>query len=221
LRGSEKALIRLIELLAPVYRFTLFTNHEALAKELASRTAKAILEPTLDDAACDLSKPHAALRLIWHLAHIMKEQEIDLIHVNNGHATRLVHIATILRPTPILTQLQAPLSRRTQIRFGVYSADQIVGVATFLGDVWSASPLIRRKIRTIYNVVDEAVIDKTMLCFGRPRTERPFTMVTASMLIEAKGVDLAIGAVRRLRRDGRTVRCSYWVQDQRSRTYAA
>ena len=207
LRGSEKVVIRLIELLSPAYRFALFTNHEALAKELAPHTAKAILEPTLDDAACDLSKPRTALRLIWRLARLMKEQEIDLVHVNNGHATRLVHTATILRPTPILTHLHAPLSRRTQIRLGIYSADQIVGVAAFLGDVWSASPRIRRKIRTIYNAVDEAVVpDEAMRYFGGPTTQRPFTMATASVLTEAKGVDMAIEAVRRLQHDGRTVR---------------
>jgi glycosyltransferase involved in cell wall biosynthesis len=213
-RGAERVALTLMRVLRSSWRFTLLTNHAAL-HDAALAAGEASLYDDLLGLPAGVPSGSRGRRLaaaarilatVWHLSRLLREQEVALVHLSNGHAAGLMLLPALVAGVPMLAHLHAPLSRRTQIRFGIFAADRIVGVAAFLGDVWARCPPIRAKVRTIHNGIEPtappaSAPDRARLGIAAGE----FVLLTASVLTEAKAVDLAISAVAALHGQGRWV----------------
>jgi hypothetical protein len=149
-RGAERVALTLMRVLRSSWRVTLLTNHAAL-HDAALAAGEASLYDDLLGLPAGVPSGSRGRRLaaaarilatVWHLSRLLREQEVALVHLSNGHAAGLMLLPALVAGVPMLAHLHAPLSRRTQIRFGIFAADRIVGVAAFLGDVW-APPIVR------------------------------------------------------------------------------
>lgn len=208
LRGSDKVVITLVEELKHTHRFIIVTDHAALCTHLQRLGYDALLRTFPEAFAPGLSMRKLAtgiLGMIW-LTQLVLQRKPDVIHANNGHFSYLALIPSLIRNVPVLAHLHAPLSRRTQILFGICATDRIVGVARFLTEVWLPCPRVLRKCVTIYNGIRPPAPAPPRLT--RPTLAIPpqqFVLMTTSVLAPQKGVDVAIEAVRRLVEGGRAV----------------
>jgi glycosyltransferase involved in cell wall biosynthesis len=205
IRGSERVLMEVIEALGDTYRFTVLTNHVALHETLSASGQDSVMDDLLGIPDRTMVRPRRVAGTVCRLAHLIRDRDINLIHASNGFATGLLLLPALLASVPVVAHLHAPLSRRTQIRFGIFAADRIVTVARFLGDVWRAHPGIHAKLVTIHNGIrprSSAVADRH--ASGAKPGE--FLLITASVLSESKNIKVAIAAVRLLHAEGRPVR---------------
>lgn len=207
IRGADKVLLTLAELLSDRHSLLVVTDNAMVAEALGEQGIETEL----------WSFPGAwELRLTWARARItaamavrftrlIRRRRIDLIFVSNGHYAYLVVVPALLTGVPFLAHLHSAFSRRTQLRFGVFAADRIVAVDQFIHRVWDEVPRIGRKCRTIYNPAParnpEGKVDRS--AFGIP--DGAFVIVVAAVLQFGNGIDIAIQAVGALHGHGRNV----------------
>ena len=207
IRGADVVVLTMLDLLRDRHAFRLITDHEGLVAEARAR-----------GHAVELwSFPGAwSLKITWtrlrttvvagvRLWRLIRRERIDLVHVNNGHYAHLMVLPALLTGVPWLAHLHAPLSRRTQLLFGIHCADRILAVSNIVHRVWQDVPHVLRKCRTVYNTLpvfaDLAPVPRSAFGISADR----FVIVVAAVLTPGKAVDVAVAAVAELVSRGRPV----------------
>ena len=205
IRGSEQCLIRLIEHLDPDrFRCFLWTNNPTLAKVLKRH----VEQYWVNDFSLLLgwTKPRWSFsgwfEQMKQARSLIRSKKIDLVHCNSAAPAQwMVPVCKWLK-TPSLVQLHAPYQYRDRLTLLPHFANHLVAVSNYVAKSFRDDGIDDSRITVIPNGTrTKQIRDKNLKALlGLHRKER--LIVSVGSLIERKGMDIVIRAVKRLNEQG-------------------
>lgn len=219
IRGSEKCLINLVrDSRTYGVRPIVWTNSRALFAELEKIGVSCKLDTF--NVLLGWEAPRFSIlsffKQVWQGIKLIKTHKVDVIHTNGGAPNQWMVFSSKLCGKPILTQLHAPYQLRDRISLNLSSPDKVIGVSRavlspFFSDTHkhSSSSKTLDKFSVIHNGIDLAPFERAQSKIERTNirqeliiSKNNFVLVSVGSLIERKGMDLIIRAVKIVKERG-------------------
>jgi len=207
LRGSEHCLINLLQQLdSQRYRAYLWTNNPAL-HHVANRN---------DIPSC-LSE--FSVLLGWHTPklnakqwyqqvkqgiQLVKDYQIDLIHVNSGAPCQWMCLVGRLLGVPVITQLHSDYPLRDRLTLGLHLSPTIITVSEAISRNLISDGYPSSRLHVIHNGIDTKALERCPAIDVKQQLgidEHSYLLATVGSLIYRKGVDRIIEAIGVLSHD--------------------
>ena len=205
IRGSEQTLISLVENL-DACRFTPFvwSNNQQLHRQLQQGNINSFLSPfkVLLGWQKPLFPVFSWLKQCVQAYRLIKDNQIDLVHINGGAPCQWMWLVCRLCGVPMLLHLHSDYPLRDRMALGFGLATQVVTVSNAISRSLLNDGYPRQRQKTIYNG------------FNQPAAKPPafdvkghlgldsnsYLLVSCGSLIHRKGMDLLIRTMALLRK---------------------
>ncbi|WCE31977.1 glycosyltransferase [Vibrio sp. SCSIO 43137] len=205
IRGSEQTLLSLVDNLDRC-RFTPFvwSNNPRLHQQLQQRNVGSFLSPF--KVLLGWQKPRFAifswLQQCLQAYRLIKENNIDLVHVNGGAPCQWMWLVCRLCGIPMLLHLHSDYPLRDRLTLGFGLATQVVTVSNAISHSLLKDGYPQQRQKTIYNGFsgqqDQQPVFDVKKHLGLDSST--FLLVSCGSLIQRKGMDLLIRAMASVRK---------------------
>ncbi|WP_375754016.1 glycosyltransferase [Vibrio sp. HN007] len=207
IRGSETCLLNLVKSLdQDKFRPIVWTNNMSLQDRLQgiapctlSSFSFLANELTPDAGFCDW------LKQISNAVKLIRQHNIDLIHVNSGAPCQWMVIASYLTKVPMVTQLHSDYSWKDRVTLGLHIAPMLITVSRAISKNLRREGVTSEKLRVISNGCAQPRNNHAVLDVKRKLglTSSDVLLVSVGSLIHRKGMDTLIKAVHSLKEETR------------------
>lgn len=209
IRGSEVCLINLVNSLnRQEFNPIIWTNNEALFNHLDN--TETCLHSSFHFLANELTpgtRFTSWQQQISEAIRVVKENDIDLIHVNSGAPCQWMVIASFLTKVPMVTQLHSDYCWRDRITFGLHLAPLLVTVSKAISHNLRREGVKERNLKVISNGCT-APNSSSQLPFNVKAllglTAEDVLLVSVGSLIHRKGMDKLIKTIHLLKQEKNT-----------------
>ncbi|SON53124.1 glycosyltransferase [Vibrio tapetis] len=213
LRGSEHCLVNLLgQLNLHQYRPYLWTNNPALHHVALRNDVPSILDsfPVLLGWSSNKFNAFGWLKLVHRGLKMVKENQIDLIHINSGAPCQWMCLVGRLAGIPVVTQLHSDYPLRDRLTLGLHLSPRIITVSKAISYNLIKDGYPVEQLSVVHNGIDTAqasasevndAIQGNALNARRHLgiSESATVFVTVGSLIYRKGVDRIINALFQLK----------------------
>ncbi|MBU2898989.1 glycosyltransferase [Vibrio hepatarius] len=204
IRGSERCLLDLIHH-CPKQGFEayLWTNNPALHHYAKENSISAEIDPF--PILLGHLKPQFNVigwfNLIVKACQIIRQKEIDIVHVNNGAPCQWMVISARIMNIPLVTQLHSPYSARDRLTLSLHLSPYTIAVKRNVGQKLTLEGYPEERLSTIHNGLDVLKLGRQHKIdvkdiLGLPK--HSFLYSTVGSLIHRKGMDRLIIAIQSL-----------------------
>lgn len=203
IRGSEMCLIRLFKHLdRDLFVPHLWSNSQALHTHVSERDI--FSQHSEFSLLAGWSRPRCDVSGWYHLVkqglNLIRRNNIDLIHVNSGAPCQWMCLVAKLCNIPLITQLHSDYQLRDRMSLGLHFSPNIICVSKAISLNLINEGYPQNRVSIIHNGI-EADISKSAPLNVKAKLnlkESDFVLATVGSLIERKGVDRLISAVKLL-----------------------
>lgn len=201
IRGSEKCLLDLIKYIERRYDTFVWTNNRELAKQLDVMSVENELSsfPLLLSWKAPKYDLSSWYKLVAHGCELIEREQIDLIHVNSGAPCQWMLAAARIKHIPLVTQLHCPYPARDRMTLGLHLSPHTIAVSHHVADALIEDGYPSNKMSVIHNGIDTRALAAQAAIDVRAELgidEHDFIFVTVGSLIQRKGIDRILTALR-------------------------
>ncbi|PML57434.1 glycosyltransferase [Vibrio lentus] len=198
IRGAESRLINLVESLdRNRYKPFVWSNCEPLIERLTNSEVPNHYSPF--HLMLGQKQPKFNVigwcRQVNQAITLIKQHDIDVIHINNGAPCQWMCLAAKLCKIPLVTQLHNNYRLRDRFTFGLHLSPCIVGVSYDVCEGLLDDDYPQDQLSVIYNGVAQDLHQKIDLRTHLNIPASSYVFITAGPLIVSKGIDLIVQAL--------------------------
>lgn len=201
IRGSEACLINLIASLNKAkFRPVVWSNCEPLAEHFKKQSIPTVYTPF--KLLLGWSVPRFNLYQwgvqLKQAVSLIKQHEIDIVHINSGAPCQWMCIAAKLCGVPVVTQLHSDYQLRDRFTLGLHLSPNIACVSHDISKGLLDDGYPQDQLCVIHNgVVQQRTTNRDVRAeLNIPKSS--FVFITVGSLIVRKGVDLIIQSLNRI-----------------------
>ena len=204
LRGSEHCLINLVTSLdSGSYRPFIWTNNRPLHELMLREGFQSFLSEF--SLLLGWNKPKWSVsgwaKLVQEGYRLVKQHQIDLIHINSGAPCQWMVLVARLCRIPMVTQLHCAYPLRDRLSLGLHLSPKIITVSHAITHNLLADGYDHTRLAVIHNGIDIDKLDSAVSIDTKATlglAKQSFLLATVGSLIPRKGVDRLIRCVSRL-----------------------
>lgn len=202
IRGSERCLIdHLTHLDRTRFLPVLWTNNTMLHEEISQMGIHSVLSPF--PILLGWKAPRFQLMGWWNLVSmaksLIKDCQIDLIHVNSAAPCQWIGKAANDTQTPWLAQLHSDYPARDRLTLAMHRVPHIIAVSHAITDKLIADGYPEERIHVIHNGIDTKRLEplpQLNLHQTLNIDENAFIFISVGSLIKRKGMDRLLQVMR-------------------------
>lgn len=211
IRGSEKCLLDLIESLDNLnYSPVIWTNNATLYNHTLLKKTERIFSsfPLLLGWRVPRFSITRWIKLVIQGVNIIHKSNIELIHVNSGGPCQWMWLVAKICNIPMITHLHCEYPLRDRLTLGLHLSPNIVTVSHAVSNSLLKKGYPNKQLTVIHNgfkTIPES--EKESLCVRERLGIHPhaFTFITVGSLIQRKGVDKLITALKLIHKHNNSV----------------
>lgn len=208
IRGSERCLINLLKYLDKTqYRPIVWCNSKAMEAQIQALGLTVIRSQF--NVLLGWQKPKFSfiswLKQTRRGIHLIRQYNIDLVHVNSGAPNQWMLPATRITKRPLVTHLHSPYLFRDRLSLALYQAPNLVGVSHGVVSDFIKDGMPRHNVQVIHNGIDINHLQGVKPFAIKKKiglSESDFLLASVGSLIHRKGLDLLINAISKLHHRG-------------------
>lgn len=202
LRGSEMCLIHLLKHLDQdrfvpfLWTNSLALHTHSLEQNIASQHSEFSLLAGWNQPRCDVKGWY---HLVQQGLALLHRYNIDLIHVNSGAPCQWMCLAARLYNIPLITQLHSDYPLRDRMSLGLHFSPSIICVSKAISRNLINDGYPPERISVIHHGIEPAMSKPSFNLRDKLHLKSDdFILATVGSLIERKGIDRLISAVKYL-----------------------